>query len=629
MSVRLCFFIALFQLTGCLLHAQSTPPSVTTLKGDYKRATNDSQRLEILKQLFAYYRPIDVDSAQIILDLALPIARRSKDTKTEVFLLTKQGIMYRMNKANPKTGLAVYFQALQLAEAISDSAAFSDIYYGIGRIQDDQQNKEEAVKAFLTAIQTAKTGVALYNGLESLAVHYANNKNLTEAEKYFKKAENLVIGSADLANYRLRLFSNLGEFYSQYKQDTTKSISYFRRAAVSAVTNPQTDLTRYLVETKGLAVTLLNLKDYKNCISLCHNIVVYRNNHKHNIQLAVAYAYHLMFKAYKALGNYRQAAIYADSAQVLSDTLTRRTASENIKKETYKLEATFNLERKQKEVEFLAQKQKTQQLWVWTAILVAVLLSVFSWIVYRNRQNLAKQKVELTHLNTTKDKLFAILSHDLRSPVGALENTLMLTNWGALSQTEFTETTQQLSQRVSQVRTMLDNLLQWSISQMGGIKPIKEQIRLLELLESQIQVLSPASTKKSIQIINTVSDDATLLADKNHLAVIVRNLLQNAIKFTHSGGSISIKANRQQDKLLVEISDTGIGMSKERLANLFRLSTASSKLGTDLEQGTGLGLVLVKELVEANEGSIEVNSEPNQGTLFKLYFRTSPAAALS
>lgn len=279
-------------MAGCILHAQSTPPSVNTLKGDYKRATNNRQRLDILKQLFAYYRPIDVDSAQIILDLALPIARRSKDTKTEVFLLTKQDTLYRINKADPKTGFAVYFQALQLAESISDSAAFSDIYYGIGRIQDEQQNKEEAVKAFLTAIQTAKTGVALYNGLESLAVHYANNKNLTEAKKYFKKAENLVIGSADIANYRLRLFSNMGEFYSQYKQDTTKSVSYFRSATLSAVTNPQTDLTRYLIETKGLAMTLLNLKDYKNCISLCRKLIIYRNNHKHNIQLIVTRTFH-------------------------------------------------------------------------------------------------------------------------------------------------------------------------------------------------------------------------------------------------------------------------------------------------------------------------------------------------
>ena len=157
---------------------------------------------------------------------------------------------------------------------------------------------------------------------------------------------------------------------------------------------------------------------------------------------------------------------------------------------------------------------------------------------------------------------------------------------------------------------------------------MQEQIRLLDLLDSQIQLLSPAATKKSIQIVNDISETTTLLADKNHLAVIFRNLLQNAIKFTHRGGNISVKARQQQDKLLVEVRDTGIGMSKERLANLFRLSSTSSKVGTDLEQGTGLGLILVKELVEANEGSIEVNSEPNQGTLFKLYFRTSLAAIL-
>jgi len=284
-------------------------------------------------------------------------------------------------------------------------------------------------------------------------------------------------------------------------------------------------------------------------------------------------------------------------------------------------EGERNLLVKQNEVE----RERFYRNLSFTIAIFLVLLSGLVLLFYKREQ---KQKKELTHLNTTKDKLFAILSHDLRSPVGILENNVMLTNWGALSQEEFSQMTQNLGQEVSQVRTMLDNLLQWSVSQMGGIKPMQEQIRLLDLLDSQIQLLSPAATKKSIQIVNDISETTTLLADKNHLAVIFRNLLQNAIKFTHRGGNISVKARQQQDKLLVEVRDTGIGMSKERLANLFRLSSTSSKVGTDLEQGTGLGLILVKELVEANEGSIEVNSEPNQGTLFKLYFRTSPAALL-
>jgi signal transduction histidine kinase len=204
--------------------------------------------------------------------------------------------------------------------------------------------------------------------------------------------------------------------------------------------------------------------------------------------------------------------------------------------------------------------------------------------------------------------------------VGNLENNIMLTNWGALSQTEFTQSTQSLGQEISQVRNMLDNVLHWAISQMKGMKPNKVQFDLAAVAEDQIKLLLPTSVAKSIQIQNNVPANTYLIADQNHLAVILRNLLQNALKFTHAGGHVDLKAHLLQNKVLIEVTDTGVGMSAEQLTHLFSLEKSSSRLGTSLEQGTGLGLVLVKELVEANGGSVTVESQEGIGTTFTLAF---------
>ena len=223
-------------------------------------------------------------------------------------------------------------------------------------------------------------------------------------------------------------------------------------------------------------------------------------------------------------------------------------------------------------------------------------------------------------LNTTKDKLFAILSHDLRSPVAGLKNYLMLTDWGVLTQAEFADSTKNLTVQLNNVHTMLDNVLNWSFSQMRGIRPKRENVEVASIIEEEIELLLPMAQIKTIQIVNEISANVQIMVDRNHVAVIFRNLLQNALKFTHSGGKIRLSYSKEKDMHQFVIADTGVGMSEEQLQNLFQLNKTTSQMGTAREQGTGVGLVLVKELVEANQGTLSVTSELTKGTMFTLGF---------
>jgi signal transduction histidine kinase len=233
-----------------------------------------------------------------------------------------------------------------------------------------------------------------------------------------------------------------------------------------------------------------------------------------------------------------------------------------------------------------------------------------------NKQKLQRQKEALSDLNDTKDKLFAILSHDLRSPVAILKNGLMLIDWGALSQSEFAELTSRLNIQLTDVSNILDNAINWVISQMEGLKSKVIKVNVCEIIEEKISMFMPTQTAKKITIENQVPPTAQVMFDKNHFQIVISNLLQNALKFTDCGGNIVFNLIKFNNSIIISISDNGVGIAEDKLKTLFELGKINSTLGTLRESGTGLGLLLVKELVELNDGILSVKSKIGEGTTF-------------
>ena len=241
-------------------------------------------------------------------------------------------------------------------------------------------------------------------------------------------------------------------------------------------------------------------------------------------------------------------------------------------------------------------------------------------ILQRNKRRIEQQKTELAALNSTKDKLFALLSHDLLSPLANLKNIMMLVDWGMMSQEEFVVVSKKLVNNVNNLYSMFENVLHWSISQMQGIKPKFEQVNISEVVNEQITLFEPIAKSKNICIEQAISTDFVLCIDKNHLALIIRNLLQNALKFTNSGGSIVFNSQNTEGGAKLIIQDTGIGMTPDILAKLFKIDQTVKHKGTAQEGGTGVGLILTKELVIFNRGTIDVASEIGKGTTVVLQF---------
>jgi signal transduction histidine kinase len=228
---------------------------------------------------------------------------------------------------------------------------------------------------------------------------------------------------------------------------------------------------------------------------------------------------------------------------------------------------------------------------------------------------------ELKKINLTKDKFFSIIAHDLKGPLNSLTGLLQLLIKYAdsFSKEELKDFGKNMNKSVNNLLDLLENLLRWSQAQSGTIEYCPEEINLLELADSTIHLLAPSAASKDISISLNIHKHLAVFADKNMVSFTIRNLLSNAIKFTRNGGTVSVYASATNEQVEISIADTGIGMSEQDLAKLFKIDKCYTTNGTANEIGTGLGLILCNEFIEKNQGKITVESSLNEGTIFRFY----------
>ncbi len=236
-------------------------------------------------------------------------------------------------------------------------------------------------------------------------------------------------------------------------------------------------------------------------------------------------------------------------------------------------------------------------------------------------QKLEEQSLELKEINRYKDKVFTVIAHDLKGNISSIKGLLELTENS--NDTLDKETLSALNETTDKTYELLNNLLTWGSLNKGDFRPINSNIYLKESILKVLSTYKPQFDKKSLQLnVNLSEDNFIIYADANYIEIVFRNLISNAIKFTPKGGSISLDLFEYKvaKKVVVKIKDSGVGMQTSKLSSLFESVSQKSTQGTDNEQGTGLGLVLVKEILDAMKADVQVESELNEGTTFTLKF---------
>jgi len=238
------------------------------------------------------------------------------------------------------------------------------------------------------------------------------------------------------------------------------------------------------------------------------------------------------------------------------------------------------------------------------------------------KEEILKQKEALDQLNNTKDQLFSVISHDLRSPFAAILQTIESMRAGDISAAEHDIIVEDFYQQVSLVTIMVNNLLAWANSQQHGIKSELASMDIIPVVNEVVSISNFLGKNKNISLYHHYDSEKWIHADLNHVKIIIQNLIGNAIKFTPEGGTIEIYYTTDEIYQAIHVKDTGIGISLDKMDKLFKVAGKEiSGYGTNNEAGAGIGLVLIKQFADANNGKLDVQSIPGGGSEFTVYLR--------
>jgi two-component system sensor histidine kinase/response regulator len=561
-------------------------------------------------------------------------------------------------------------QAHELAIKINYQAGLGAAQENLGWIYYRLGNLSEAFQLSVDALQTSELQydtAIMARSINSIAAIYFEQKLFTQANNYFRRAYDLNERIGDHA-MAARLQANIA--YVHLRDNQFDSATFYAKRAYelsnkvgdkytkSAVLRVLGDIDAYkkdfssamLKFSLALELARSDGKTYheSSVLRRIGNLYLERNEPDkalhfffENVTLAKKYGYKdelestykLIANAFVKKKNHQKALEYQTAYQEIHDSLYNQKNSEYLALQ----QTRFDSEIKGTQIELLTKdaelKQKeinNQRVWIYfsfgclTLVLFIVLVLIYNnqikkrahdKLAEKNRE-IAKQALQLSNMNDTKDKLFSIISHDLRGPLASLRGLMNLVVDAGISQEEFQYASNTLKQNLDSVQENLENLLYWAQSQLKGLQVNKESVSVKQIADDIIALYDETARSKDVTIINELESGQYILVDKNHLRMIFRNLLSNAIKFNSQRGLVTISQRIQDDVIEISVSDSGVGIRSADIVKLFNAETHFTKLGTNQEKGVGIGLLLIKEFIEHNEGTISVRSEEGKGTTF-------------
>ncbi|WP_294350553.1 HAMP domain-containing sensor histidine kinase [uncultured Sphingobacterium sp.] len=254
---------------------------------------------------------------------------------------------------------------------------------------------------------------------------------------------------------------------------------------------------------------------------------------------------------------------------------------------------------------------------------IVVAVNFFLDIIYKNMKKIEQQRLNLESMNRDKEKIFSIIAHDIKSPFANLEALVFMFRNQMLNSTTSQEYIQQIYQQIAQQNQALDDLLQWGSSNMQGMNCSTSKLLIKPIIQHIIKSFNDNAQSKQLKINLDIPPDTQIIANRDHTTIILRNLISNAIKFSYVNGNINIYISVDDLYTHIHIQDEGIGINPLKSAALFN-EIQQKSFGTEHEPGSGVGLVLCKDLIERNNGIVNIQSTPNEGSIFSVGLPSSP-----
>jgi len=408
-----------------------------------------------------------------------------------------------------------------------------------------------------------------------------------------------------------------GKAYLQ-KRDYESALHWFKQSEklYAIIDDERSETILFL----AMAKTYLNLES--DSISEVHAKRAYNLAEIYKDKERQKTASELLYILYKKKNDLGESFKYLEVFQQLSDTL----AQDESKKSLLMFKTQLDYEQQQQDLIENNDKALAKQRNISIAILgVLLFLGAIIFLVIRSKiiqeklnHELKKSESNLLEINATKDKLFSIIGHDLKGPITTLNELLIVMSSEKDKEVLLYTLLPRLNNYTKHVHFTLDNLLNWGKAQMKGdhIEPAK--VNLHTVISNTTSLFCESVSKKELTLKVEIGSDLEVWADKDDIRVIFRNLLSNAIKFSNAQGKINISAFLKENLVVTLFEDSGVGMSQETQKRIFEMNQHHSTFGTSNEKGTGLGLMLCQELIDRNNGQIQVVSNINKGSTFSI-----------
>lgn len=676
--------IPIYVLLLCTLLVHAQENEVNRLLKELKPNSPDTTRLRIYTKLSSVYTSLDPEKKFFYANKYRILAEKlDVDTLVAHGYLdmgTSHGIRNQTDSA-----LFYFAKGYAIAKENNYKSGMARALGSIGYAYDRLDNKEQAIKNILRSLELykeikQKKGISQsYVNLGSL---YFDMGQYTLAESYFKLGLQQNIEAKDERGIAHSHFT-LGNAYKELK-DNQKAREHYSKSIEMAKAIENTSelalgswglgqveaieknyheaLKQFQIALKinkdikneyhkdavliSIADAYMQLKDYKQ--ANVYALEAYNDGKKTNFLVVLSKVLPVLIEINKHQRNFEKALDYQTELIEVIDSLESEKTTKNVVLTDFDRIRSENDDLVKDNTTISAKNTSYVKAIFITSILLlfVVLLLVLYYI--RNKQKKAMNELlqsqkeeiavinieletlnkeivtqndELEQLNRVKNKFFSIVSHDLRSPIVTLKMLFGLYRRGELNETELTELLSRLEDTIYNTAVFLDNLLEWSKSQLDGIivKPaffdIKEQVDAnIRLLDSQIKI-------KELKVENTIVEPLIAFADPNMINVVIRNLISNAVKFCNPNDAITVKGEQQEQKIIICINDTGPGIAEKDLEKLFNLEHTISTSSTG-EKGHQIGLVLCKDMVEQNNGKIKVVSTFGEGTTFCIHLPT-------
>ncbi|MBI9060239.1 MAG: tetratricopeptide repeat-containing sensor histidine kinase [Labilibaculum sp.] len=653
---KIYIYLLLFTLTINMSFAQEK--IIDSLKHVLVEVKDDSSKAEILVQIGYAYNTFEAKKTIEYYLEALNLFGENFDIHRKAVLLNKVGY-HNWELGNYQKSIAYYKDALLIFRELNDTTLIAKVannlavtYWGLGNYNDALQLYQEALKIRKSEKDYRGASVTTNNigdvyqewGLfdEALKYHrealvsadiidnssaiaysyskigkcYEGKNEIKKALNYFQLGYKKVL-KGEKHRYSVALFlAQIGNAYSKIGE-LDSALTYYKKSLYYAKETKNNNRIVIAEHSLGKIYMKLNKKD----IAKNHLTSSLKNALKNGYIDLIKENQFALSKIEEEGGNISKAFEYFKSASAIKDSTFNK---EKIKKFT-NLQIKYNLEQKTQENELLRKNNEIQKITIERQndarviiIVVAVFVLMFLVVITKSRASLKKSKKDLMESNANKDKFFSIISHDLKCPFnGILGATEMLVSYyDELSSEEAKEMIQVVRESSTKAYELLEGLLEWAQTQTGRMEYKFENIDLYEQSTKTIELLKTNAQNKNIFLKNGVEENTIVFADKRATETVLRNLIANAIKFTKPDGIIKVETEKRDSEIAISVSDSGIGMSDKDKNKLFKIEVHHTTVGTNNEAGTGVGLILCKELVEKHGGKIWVESELGKGSKF-------------